>query len=115
MAEKIFLGDVARASCFGFLFGQVLAPGDDIHAEGLTDRRRALSKLAEAKDAEREPFKVRSDGRLPRRTGFQPSILETDTAGEFQHQAKGDAGRRAANRTGPANRDPALGAGLDVE
>ena len=46
---------------------------------------------------------------------FMPGVLEADAAGELQHQAEGDAGGRAADGAGAADRDAALGAGFDVE
>ncbi len=115
VAEKVVLGNVVRARGLGFLFGQVLAPGDSLHAEGLADRGRTLAKLAKAEDAEREAFEVASDRRLPRRAAFQPCILETDSARKLQHQAEGDAGGRAAGRAGPADCHASFGAGFDVE
>src|SRR5262249_6836856 len=115
VAEKIVLGDVISACGFGLFFGQVLAPGNGLHAEGLADCCRALAELAETKDAEREAFEVTSDRRLPRRAGFQPSIFKADPAGEFQHQAEGDPSGWAADRAGPADRDAMFRASFHVE
>src|SRR5262245_6607609 len=38
VAEEVLLRHVVRASGLGFLFGEVLAPSDGLHAEGLADR-----------------------------------------------------------------------------
>ena len=56
------------------------------------------AELAETEDAERHAFEVGTDRGLPGRAGMQPGVLVADMAGQFEHQADGDAGGRAAER-----------------
>ncbi len=114
-AEKILLGDIVRACGLRFLLGEVLAPGDCPHAEGLADRGGSLAQLAKTKNAEGKPFEVAPDGHLPGRSRFQSRIFQTDAARELQHQPEDDPGRGTADGASPANRNAAFGAGLDVE
>ena len=44
---------------------------------------------------------------LPGRAGVHAGVLVTDVAGQFEHQADGDAGGWAAERAGAADRDAA--------
>src|SRR4029078_3014572 len=93
VAEKVLFRDVVRAGGLGLFFGQVLTPGDGLHAKSLPARRRALAELAETEDAEREALEVSPDRRLPGRAGFQPGVLEADVACELQHQDEREARR----------------------
>src|SRR4029078_10221877 len=115
VAEQIVLGEVVRAGSFRLVLGQVLAPGDGLHAEGLADRPGTLAEFAEAENAEGEAFEVAADGHLPGRAGLEPGVFEADPAGEVQHQAEGDAGVRTAGGPGTAYGHAPLGAGLDIE
>ena len=52
LAEQVLLADVVDARLLAFLRREVLAPGDDLHAERLGDLGGAGAELAEAEDAE---------------------------------------------------------------
>jgi hypothetical protein len=59
--------------------------------------------------------RVRPSRSWPGLAGLHAGVLEADAAGEFQDQAEGDAGGGAADAAGAADRDAALGAGLQVD
>ena len=115
LAEQVVLGDVADASLLAFLRREVLAPGDHLHAERLGDVGGTGAELAEPEHAERHAFEVGPDGRLPHCAGVQPRVLVADVAGQFEHQPDGDAGGRAAERAGAADRDAARLGRLGVD
>ena len=75
-------------------------------------RGDALAELAEADDAERLAVEVAADGRLPVRAGFQPRVFEADVAGEFQHQADGDAAVGLPSESVPQTVTPRAAGGL---
>ena len=107
LAEQIVLADIADAGCLAFLRRQVLAPGDDLHAERLGDVGGSRAELAEAEDAKRHAVEIGADGGLPGGAGVQPRILVTDVPRQFEHEADGDAGGRAAERARAADHDAA--------
>src|SRR5262245_66205706 len=102
LPEQVLLADVVDARLLALLGREVLAPGDRLHAERLADHGRAGAKFAEAEHAERGALELRPDSALPGLAGLKAGILVADMAGEFEHQADGDGGRRAARRAGAA-------------
>jgi len=50
LAEQCLLADQRGAGGTGLLLGQVLAPGDHLHAEGETDARDLSSDIAQPDD-----------------------------------------------------------------
>ena len=115
LAEQIVLAHIADAGLLAFLRRQVLAPGNHLHAEGLSDGRGAGAELAEAKNAQGHAFEIGADGGLPLGAGVQPRVLVADMAGQFEHQPDGDAGSRTAERAGAADRDAARLGRLGVD
>src|SRR5215204_1430218 len=63
--EQFVLADERRAGGLGALGGEILAPGQDLHAEGAPDRRHARPELATHEDRERLAVQRRADGLLP--------------------------------------------------
>src|SRR5262249_25414873 len=114
LAKKILLARVADADFLALVRRQVLAPGDDFHAERLSDFCRAGAELAQPEDAERQAFEVQPDRRLPRRAGLHPRVLVADAPGQFEHQADGNARGRTAHRWRAAHDDAALPGRGDV-
>src|SRR5260370_4035245 len=92
LAEQIVLGGIWDAGLAAFLGGQVLAPGDDLHAKGLRDIRGAGAELAQSENAERHAFEIKADGGLPRCAGTQPRVLVADMPRQFAHPPDRDAG-----------------------
>jgi hypothetical protein len=103
----------------GGLGGQVAAPGDGGHAEGLADLGDAAAELAEAQHAERQPVQRTADavGRaagLPG-AGTQAGGLRRQVAQQGDDEAPGDVdgGRPGARRA--ADGDALRIRGGDVE
>ena len=108
LPEQVLLAHVVDAGLLALLRGEVLAPGDDLHAERLGDGGGADAELAEAEHAEREAVEVDADGGLPRLAGLHARVLVADAPGQLEHQADGDAGRRIAHRRRAADHHAAL-------
>src|SRR4029077_8040751 len=106
LGEERGLVDPPRARGGGMRLGEVLAPGDDLHAEGLADRADLGAELAEAEQAERLALEAGADRRLP--LALAPSaILARDVAGEGEDETPGQLGRRIGQHVGAADGDPA--------
>ena len=65
LPEQVLLAHVVDADLLALLGREVLAPGDDLHAERLADLGGAGAELAEAEDAERHALEVGPDRGLP--------------------------------------------------
>src|SRR5262245_14939868 len=115
LAEQLLLAHVTDTGLLALLRRQVLAPGDDPHAERLRDLGRAGAELAEAENAEGQAFEIKADRGLPRHAGLHSRVLVADATGQLEHQADGDAGSRAAGRWRAADHDAALLGGADVD
>ena len=66
-AKQLFLGDEFGAARGGFFRREVLAPGDSLHAEGLSDFGDRRAEFAEARKAERAIDKPHAERFLPAR------------------------------------------------
>ena len=80
VANSSSLLDPADADLGGALVGEVLAPGDDVHAEGLPDAGDLAAQPAEADDAEPGAGEVGADGLLPA-AGADGGVLLRDVPG----------------------------------
>ncbi len=114
--EQLLLGSgLIDAGLLAALGGEVLAPGDDLHAHRLGDLGHPGAKPAEPDHAERLALDVGAERALPEGAPLHALALLADMAGEFQHQADGDGRGRAADGGGAAGDDAALARRHDVE
>ncbi len=92
--------------------GEVLAPGDHLHAEGPAHLRDPAADLAQAQQAERPAVQVGAEGGLPGAVPAQAVRLGDDRAGEAEEQGPGEFDRRGGGAGRPADGDAvALGGG----
>src|SRR3954469_16314218 len=83
--EELVPGDQDGAGRGGALGGEVLAPGDELHAEGLADGRHAQPEASEAEDRERPAVQGGADRALPAALAHALMLLrEMAHAGEDQ-------------------------------
>src|SRR5690242_1899023 len=66
--------------------GEVLAPGDRLHADGGANAGDLGAQVAKADDAERAPVKVEANSRLPTPAGTHGMELLAQMAGKRQHE-----------------------------
>ena len=114
--EQLVLGDERRAGGLGALGGEILAPGQDLHAEGAPDRRHARPEPAEPEDRERPAVQRRADGLLPAALAHALVLLR-DVPHQRQDQPPGELRRRVLRiaAAGVRDRDAALLRGRKVE
>jgi len=112
--EKIVLGREGDAGGRAGLGCQILAPGEDLHAECPADGSDLASQPAEADHAERLAANASPDGPLPGAEA-DVAILLRDVAHEAEDQAPGELGRRIAERFRAGDDDATLGAGREVD
>ena len=91
VAKQLVAVDPADAVLGGALVGEVLAPGDDVHAERLTDPRDLAAQPAEADDAEPGAGEVAADGLLPA-AGADGGVLLGDVPRDREDQRPGELG-----------------------
>ncbi len=113
--EQFFLGGIGDPGRIAGLPGQVGAPRLHVHTERLGDHRHLVAELAETNDAERFALDILPDGHLPGFAGFHAGVLETDLAGELEHQADGKTRGGIPDIAGAADGDAALFRRLQVE
>ena len=89
--EQLVPLDPADADLGGPLVGEVLAPGDDVHAEGETDAGDLAALAAEADDAEPGAGEVGADRLLPA-AGADGGVLLRDVPGGGEDQPPGELG-----------------------
>src|SRR5882762_10852930 len=87
LAEQVLLRHQRSPAGLGGLGGEVLAPGDQLHAERLADLADLGAELAEAEQAERLAAKLDAERRLPPHAGLHPVVLVADPARELEHDA----------------------------
>src|ERR1700740_785504 len=84
--EKLLLRHQCRTVFGGFLAGQILTPGDYLHAKGETDTRDAGADSPEPNDAKRLALQTDTKRLLPM-TGAHRLGLGHDVARARQDQA----------------------------
>ena len=97
------------------LRGEILAPGDDVHAESLCHLRDALAEIAEPDQTEGMSKKVGPHRRLPGLAGLHAGILFTDVAGEIDHQSDREFGCGMLCALGPTHKDAAILGRRDID
>src|SRR3954469_12486376 len=112
--EQLVLLDATDADLGGALVGEVLAPGDDVHAEGDADAGDLGTEPAESDDAESPAREVAADGLLPA-TDAHGGVLLRDVAEGREDEAPGELGGGGRLRAGAADGDAQLGGGFDVD
>jgi hypothetical protein len=112
--EQLVLVHPPDAGRRGALVGEVRAPGDDVHLEGLPDTGDAGAEPAEADDAEAGAGEIGADGRLPA-AGAQGGVLGGDVPGDREDQRPGQLGGAGGVRGGPADGDAAVAGGGEVD
>ena len=90
--NRFVLLDPPHADLGRRLGGQVLAPGDHLHVEGLAIVSHALADAAEAEQAKGAAGQDRADGGLPAALAQRP-VFRRDVAHGGDHQAPGQLGR----------------------
>jgi hypothetical protein len=106
--QQFFLRHLGRANLGGALGGEILAPGDHLHAEGLGVSGNAAAELSQADDAQPLAFEHRAAAQ-----SFMPApaahvaLRAREIARRGEHQAEREFGgdRRGAARRGSANPD----------
>src|SRR5579862_3284461 len=109
-AEQLVLLDALDPLRGGLLGGQVLAPGDRLHAEGEADPADRAAEPAETQEAQRLAGDAVADAGLPAALAHQRVIFR-DAAGRPENEPPSQLGGVlvAASRTpGPAHRDAAV-------
>ena len=109
-AEQLVLLDPLDALLRGLLGGQVLAPGDRLHAKGEPDAGDRAAEAAEAQQAERLAGDAVADPGLPSALAHKLMILG-DPPGGAEDQAPGELGGilvAAAGTAGAADGDAAI-------
>ncbi len=91
LPKEVLLAGIGDACLLAFFRREILAPGDDFHPKGLGNPGGASAKFAEAQNAERQALEIESDCRLPGYPGLHSRVLVADAAGQFEHEADGDA------------------------
>src|SRR4051794_5222800 len=109
LPEQILLRHQRRAARARLLFGQVLAPGNQIHADRLADLANLAAELAEAQQAERLAGKLDAERRLPGHALLHAVVLVADLARELEHDADRKLCGWLARGFRAADRDAALG------
>src|SRR3954454_5781522 len=109
LPEKVLLRHQRRAARARLLFGEVLAPGDQIHADRLADLANLAAELAETQEPERLAGELDAERRLPRHTLLHPIVLVADLARELENDAHGKLGSRLTRGFRAAHGDAALG------
>src|SRR3954453_23066019 len=109
LPEQVLLRHQRRTAGLGLFFGEVLAPGDQIHADRLADLANLAAELAEAQKPERLAGKLDAERRLPRHALLHPRVLVADLARELEHDADRKLRGRLACSFRAADRDAALG------
>ena len=84
--EQLVLGYPPRPDLGRARLGQVLAPGQEVHAERLAEARDLGADVAEPDDAERGAMQIAPDPDLPA-AGPHRVRLREQVAGERQDQA----------------------------
>src|SRR5262245_46289964 len=105
LAEQLFLADPHGAARLGLLVGQILAPGDQVHADRLADLADLAAELAEAEQAERLAAELDAERRLPRHALLHAVVLVADLARELEHDADRQLGGRLPGGASAAHRD----------
>src|SRR5260370_33965019 len=95
-AEQLVLVDAGSAGLARLVLGEVLAPGDQLHAERTADRGGTRAQPAEADDAERLAEQIDADRLLPPRARLQPCVLVADLSRQFEQQPDRPLGARVA-------------------
>src|SRR5262249_30029963 len=87
--EQLILLDAFDALGRSVFWGQVLAPGDTLHAKGETDAGDCAAEAAEAQQAQRLAGDAVADPGLPSALAQELMILG-DPAGRAEDQAPGE-------------------------
>ena len=117
LPEQLVLLDPLDPLLGGLLGGQVLAPGDRLHAEGDADARHRAAEPAEAEAANGLAGHAVADTGLPAALAHERVVLG-DTPGRAEDEAPGELGGvliAAARPAGAAHGDPASLQRLHVE
>ncbi len=91
-----------------------MAPGDDLHAEGLADRRDLRAEPTEPEKAERLALEPRPDRGLPLALAHG-TILARDVAGKSEDEAPGQLGGRVRQHVRAADGNAVLARRLEVD
>ena len=96
LSEQLVLRYKQRSRCRRAFGGEVLAPGDDGHAEGFADLRDSASNVAEAEQSQCPSTEIIADEALPS-TASQRCILvhEMTRAGQYESPSQLDGWSRA--------------------
>src|SRR4051812_20837322 len=100
LAEQILLRHQRGATGLGGLRGEILAPGDQLHAERLADLAHLGAELAEAEQTESLAAKLDAQRRLPWHALLHAVVLVADLARELEHDADCKLGRRLSGGAG---------------
>src|SRR5713101_8724721 len=114
LVEQYLLADESRAGGPGLLFGQVLAPGDHLHAEGETDARDLSSDIAQPDDPKAFASQVRAEARLPS-AGPQREGLPVYAPHARQDKRPGELDGRSGIVARRGDRDAEIGGGLGLD
>jgi hypothetical protein len=114
--EQLLLGRQLGAGRGCLVFAEVVAPGDDVHAEGPVGRRHGRADPSESHDAERGAAEVGADGVLPAAVA-QDLYLARDVPGQAENQCPGEFRRvvAAGGRGSSADRDLMRGGRVEVD
>src|SRR3954453_17710575 len=96
LPEQVLLRNKRRTAGLGLFFGEVLAPGDQIHADRLADLADLAAELAEAQEPERLAGELDAERRLPGHALLHAIVLVADLARELEHDADRKLGGRLA-------------------
>ena len=114
LPEEIFFRDVGGARGQRLLLRQVLAPGDDAHAEGEADAGDLRADIAEAEHAQGLAAQIGADGALPAARA-QRRVFGGDMARAREDQSPCEFDRRRRRVTRGGDGDAALGRRRDVD
>src|SRR3954468_14884850 len=92
LPEQILLRHQRGAAGFRLFFGEILAPGNQVHADGFADPTDLAAKLAEAEKPQRFAGELDAERRLPEHTRLHAVVLVTDLARKLEHDADGKLG-----------------------
>src|SRR5258706_6004098 len=114
ITEELEFFDARASLSLRFFGGQVLAPGDGLHSECLTDARHLAPEPSQADDTEDLFFQAKAKRGLPA-AAAQRLVLSHDPARKGQDQTPGKLGGRRAAGLGAANENAALGTSHHVD
>ena len=114
VANNSSLVTARTPSSSGVLGLQVLAPGDDVHAEGEADLGDLAAELAQADDPEPRTRELEAERALPTAVA-DVAVFSTDVPREGEDQAPGQLGRRHPQAGRSPHLDAQLATGVEVD